>query len=147
MNAIGIQRDGKVLVGGSIIGRTRPLIARLNADGRLDPTFSTGLLQLGEVDSILVQDDQKVVVGGFFTTVRNTDQAPRQNLARLLGDVSDVRLAVQGIDGLVVLIWTDPGYVLQSAPRVEGPYGDVAGADSPYLASVRTQQFYRLRSR
>ncbi len=70
--AIGVQSDGKIVVGGSIFGvnnvNDRKLY-RLNPDGSLDnsfqaPTFGTSS---GIVNDLEIQPDDKIVLGGEFT--------------------------------------------------------------------------------
>jgi uncharacterized delta-60 repeat protein len=68
--SIAVQADGKILVGGqfnganSIGGATRNFMARLDpATGLADSFDPSGD---GEVESIVVQADNKIVVGGFF---------------------------------------------------------------------------------
>jgi uncharacterized delta-60 repeat protein len=66
--SIGLQADGKLLVGGKFTtssGTNGIAIARLNADGSVDSTFNDGTGADGTVVSIAVQTDGKVVVGGF----------------------------------------------------------------------------------
>ena len=76
--AIALQPDGKVLVGGSFTkfgcpvgcpptATVRNRIARLNADGSVDPTFNPGAS--GPVYGILVQPDGRIVAFGNFTSV------------------------------------------------------------------------------
>ena len=68
---IALQADGKILVGGyfqSFSGISINRLARLNSDGSLDTTFNIGTGFNGTVSSIAVQSDQKIVVGGYFTT-------------------------------------------------------------------------------
>jgi uncharacterized delta-60 repeat protein len=62
---------GKILIGGgftSFNGTLRNGIARLNADGSLDTSFNPGLGADGVVWSLALQADQKIVVGGDFTS-------------------------------------------------------------------------------
>ena len=73
VNAIAIQSDGKiVLVGafGTFNGVTSVGIARLNSDGTLDTAFTTntGTGTNNVVNSIAIQSDGKIVLGGQFTT-------------------------------------------------------------------------------
>jgi uncharacterized delta-60 repeat protein len=68
--SLAVQADGKILVGGGFAavgaqGRNR--IARLNADGALDPNFNPGAD--GGVRSLAVQADGKSLVGGDFTAL------------------------------------------------------------------------------
>ncbi|WP_033316645.1 delta-60 repeat domain-containing protein, partial [Pontibacter roseus] len=75
--------DGKKLVGGTFTsynGSSRNRIARLNADGTLDASFNPGTGFNGEVRSLSLQPDGKVLVGGSFTSFNGT---PRSFIARL----------------------------------------------------------------
>ena len=82
--AIAVQADGKILVGGtftSVGGQTRYNIARLNHDGSLDSAFDANASPNdGEVFSIAVQADGKILAGGAFTTMGGQT---RSNIARL----------------------------------------------------------------
>ncbi|MBS1796886.1 MAG: VCBS repeat-containing protein [Acidobacteria bacterium] len=72
--AIGVQSDGKIVVGGDIYGVNNvnaKKIYRLNPDGSLDPTFQSPLFDSssnGIVYDIEVQPDDKIVAGGQFNT-------------------------------------------------------------------------------
>ena len=75
--SIATQSDGKILLGGDFTtfnGTTVNRIARLNADGTLDTTFdtNTGTGANGDVSSIVIQSDNKILVGGTFTTFNGT---------------------------------------------------------------------------
>src|SRR2546422_1049975 len=74
VNALVVQADGKILIGGTFttLGggsgtTTRNRIGRLNPDGALDPTFDPGAS--GSVYALEVQADGKILVGGDFTTI------------------------------------------------------------------------------
>src|SRR5664279_5240179 len=62
--ATAVQRDGKIIFGGaftSVLGVPRNDIARLNADGTLDPSFNLNLdTRVAEVDAVALQPDGKV---------------------------------------------------------------------------------------
>jgi uncharacterized delta-60 repeat protein len=84
--SLAVQPDGQILVGGTfglLGGQTRNRIARLKADGTLDPAFNPGANN--SVNSLAVQPDGKILVGGSFTIMAG--QA-RTNLARLNSDGS-----------------------------------------------------------
>jgi uncharacterized delta-60 repeat protein len=84
-NAVAVQGDGKVLIGGSfttVNGALRGGIARLNSDGSTDHTFGNGLAGAGAY-AIVVQSDGKVLVGGGFTAVNGV---ARRGFARLNSD-------------------------------------------------------------
>jgi len=70
VNAIAKQPDGKILVGGFFYlanDKSKHGLARFNADGSLDESFSAaiGVFPTG-VRAIVVQPDGKILVGGFF---------------------------------------------------------------------------------
>lgn len=71
VNTMVVQPDGKILIGGdftiSDVGRTWRRIARFNSDGSLDQGFDIGLGINGVVNTIALQPDGKIVVGGDFT--------------------------------------------------------------------------------
>jgi uncharacterized delta-60 repeat protein len=90
IRAIAIQTDNKILIGGnftSVAGDgTRKHIARLLPSGAVDTTFTstsgTTSLTLGaSVNTIALQTDGKVLVGGSFTTVTAVP-TPSPNPAR-----------------------------------------------------------------
>lgn len=93
--AAALQADGKILVGGAW-HRTnavkRANISRLNPDGTLDPTFDPGPgtdwdgdrpLITRYVTKIIVQPDQRILVGGSFGRIAGE---PMPGLARLHPD-------------------------------------------------------------
>jgi uncharacterized delta-60 repeat protein len=120
--AMAVQTDGKVVVGGlfTTIGgggtgsTTRNRIARLNADGSVDASFNPGAN--AAVESLVLQSDGKIVVGGSFTTLGGggTGSTPRSSIGRVNADGSvdatfnpgadcDVQaLAVQSDGGILV---------------------------------------------
>ena len=54
-------------------------------------------------------------------------------------------LGIQQSNGAVVLSWTNTSFGLQSAGDVGGPFTNVVGVGSPYLAPITgAQQFFRL---
>ncbi|MBK8875134.1 MAG: delta-60 repeat domain-containing protein [Bacteroidetes bacterium] len=87
INSIAIQSDGKIIVGGSFNrygGITRAGIARLHIDGTLDLSFDPKLNRVIAINSIAIQTDNKILIGGSFGVLnsRNT------NLTRLNMDGS-----------------------------------------------------------
>jgi uncharacterized delta-60 repeat protein len=70
VNTIQIQSDGKILVGGdftSYSGVFRNRIIRLNADYTVDISFVIGTGFDNSVNTIALQSDGKILVGGSFT--------------------------------------------------------------------------------
>ena len=86
--SVAVQDDGKVLIGGTftqVDGVGCNHIARLNADGSLDTGFDPGTGANNSVKAVAVQDDGKVLIGGWFTEV---DGVARNRIARLNPDGS-----------------------------------------------------------
>ena len=88
VDAITVQPDGKILVGGRFLnfnGVARRRLLRLNADGSLDTTFSAGLGPNQPVVSIQVQPDGKSLICGNFTSFNGVVRA---GIVRLNADGS-----------------------------------------------------------
>jgi uncharacterized delta-60 repeat protein len=86
INALAIQKDGKIVAAGNYYNRNIPkflfAVARVNTDGTLDSSFSgdgMDTLDFGnynEARSIAIQQDGKIVVGGVaFITFNTSDMA------------------------------------------------------------------------
>ncbi|MBL0736421.1 delta-60 repeat domain-containing protein [Flavobacterium sp. GN10] len=84
--AIALQSDDKIIVGGSFLtfnGISQKRIIRLNSDGTLDRTFDSGAgFSKGDVRTILIQPDDRILVGGTFAGTYNSLSSSR--LIRLL---------------------------------------------------------------
>jgi uncharacterized delta-60 repeat protein len=83
-----VQPDGKILVAGSFQtfnGSTRNRIARLLPDGTLESstTFNAGTGAAATVNTLALQEDGKILLGGTFTTFNGQS---RSRVARLNGD-------------------------------------------------------------
>ncbi|HEX8018040.1 MAG TPA: calcium-binding protein [Flavobacterium sp.] len=69
--ALNLQSDGKIIVGGSFLnynGISKRRILRLNSNGTLDTTFDSGTgFSNGDVRSILIQSDDRILAGGAFS--------------------------------------------------------------------------------
>lgn len=88
VTAVAAQRNGKILVGGtftSVAGTPRLGIARLNLDGSVDTSFDPGSGVVGTIKSIVIEADDKILIGGSFT---NVSGFTRPNIARLNPDGS-----------------------------------------------------------
>lgn len=75
--------SGQFIIGGgfsSYNGTPRPHVARINANGSLDATFTPGLGTDGNVWALAAQSDGKVIVAGDFSTAGGQT---RQYIARL----------------------------------------------------------------
>ncbi len=81
--ALDLQSDGRILLGGDfrfVNSAVRDRIARLLPNGDLDNTFDPGTGANGSVRAVAVQPDNKVVIGGFFTSMNGI---PQNHIARL----------------------------------------------------------------
>jgi uncharacterized delta-60 repeat protein len=86
IEAVAVQPDGKIILGGSFntFGDTaRNGIVRLNADGSADGAFQADLAPglNAPVSAVATQPDGKVIVGGYFTTFDGV--VARKSIARL----------------------------------------------------------------
>lgn len=100
------QSDGKILIGGSFTNYegtlNRNYLVRLNADKTVDTTFCTNAVDVGKfnafVQSILVQPDGKILIGGSFTNYGGT--TGRDYLIRLNSDGTlDTAFCANATDG------------------------------------------------
>ncbi len=94
--SVAVQADGKVLLGGQFTSlqpnrastaTARQRIARVNANGTLDTGFNPKAN--GDVHSVVVQADGKVLLGGQFTTLQPNGAAAataRERIARVNAD-------------------------------------------------------------
>lgn len=83
-----ILPDDRILIGGEFThynGSPAPNIVRLNSDGTIDPSFDIGSGFNNRVQSIALQPDGKILVGGMFTSYRSE---PAPYLIRLNSDGS-----------------------------------------------------------
>jgi uncharacterized delta-60 repeat protein len=161
---VGVQNDGKVLVGGAfttINGVSLKYFARLNTNGSLDASFQNKLSEGFRVEPfswgvhlISMQSDGKIIIGGGFTAGTGP---PTLNLARLWGS-EDILPRIHnatrsGTD--VNLIWDaipNRKYRVQfkdttSATNWTDLSGDIStsnGSASKTDSTSAGQRFYRL---
>ncbi len=89
--AVKVESSGKVLIGGSFTvanGTSHSGYARLNADGSTDQTFRQGLGANGAVRDIVLQQDNRILLGGDFFYVNGFGTV---GLARLDNTAAVVR--------------------------------------------------------
>ena len=94
VNAIAIQDNGQIIVGGdftAIGGLPRNNLARLNADGSADPTFDPN--PNFPVFDIVLTEDNKILVGGQFNEIAGSQQ---------------YRLAKLNLDGSIDATFSSP---------------------------------------
>ena len=87
--ALALQSDGTIVAGGNFSianGAALNHLVRLNTDGTLDTGFLGGLAGAnGSVNALVSQTDDRIVIGGAFTSV---DNITRYRIARLMTDGS-----------------------------------------------------------
>ncbi len=100
VNAIVVQSDGKVIIGGrftAVSGQPRGNLARLNPDGTLDRSFADSFEAgvNGQVMALALQSDGSIIVGGSFTQANSFET---YNIARYKADgIVDQKFAA--VDG------------------------------------------------
>ncbi|MBU1419706.1 MAG: hypothetical protein KKI15_14555, partial [Proteobacteria bacterium] len=133
VTSLAVQPDGNYLVGGTFTnfnGTPRFGIARLLSTGALDTSFNC-VVSGGyrEVDSIALQEDGRIVIGGNFTTVNGV---ARMNVARLNPDGSldmDFNPGAGADDTVKTAISTGQGQIL-----LGGFFTSVNGEDRAHVA-------------
>jgi uncharacterized delta-60 repeat protein len=139
VRALALQSDGKILVGGAFTNLSDPFyppqhqarshIARLNPDGTLDTTFDPGANN--EVETLVVQADSKIIVGGWFTDLAG-------QLCRGIGRLNADGTLDGGFPGEA------DGSVQALALQVDG--GILVGGDFTHLAGVGRYRIARLNN-
>jgi uncharacterized delta-60 repeat protein len=141
ISAIALQANGQLIIGGSftavafggLTNDTRSFIARLNADGTTDESYSPGANS--SINALAIQLDGKVLVGGSFTQFHPgiAESATNRNgIARI------------DIDGTVDSDFDPDAYggigVITAAPNgqflIGGSFATVGGVTSTNLARL-----------
>lgn len=114
--SIKINGDGKIIIAGgttqyngTVIGN----ITRLNTDGTIDLTFTNGSGTVGEIESISIQSDGKIVAGGDFASFNgrlrncigrfNVDKSFDPTFMSVFGSNSQIVTAVIQPDDKIVI--------------------------------------------
>ena len=134
VDALRLQADGKLLVGGyfsQVGGTARAYLARLDATGALDNSFTDPGLDNG-VRDIVVQTDHKVLIGGMFNQAWGQS---RNSVARLNADGSlDASFGDAGVTGWVNAMFLQAdGKIL-----IGGGLNEVGGQPRNGLARLNT---------
>jgi uncharacterized delta-60 repeat protein len=131
---VAVQTDGKIVLGGdftSINGTPRTNLARVTSLGVLDPGFNVGIPPNAAVNSVAVQSNGKIIIGGFFTQVSGTNRAyvARLNVDGSLDGSFD---SGQGADDAVYVTALQPdGQVL-----IGGLFGSYGGTSRRGIARL-----------
>ncbi len=160
VSEIGIQPDGKIIIGGyftSYNGTPINYIARINSDGSLDGTFNVGTGADNNVYAISIQSDGKITIGGIFTSYNGI---PINRIARLntdgtldgtlnVGTGADASIATTALqsDGKIIIAGAFTSYNGTSINRIarintdgtiDGTFIVGAGADN-YVNTIVIQ--------
>jgi uncharacterized delta-60 repeat protein len=83
VNALAVQQNGNYIAGGDFTsagGTPQAKLARITPAGAVDGSFAPTFDAAGWVGAVAIQGDEKILIGGGFTTVNGTS---RSRLARL----------------------------------------------------------------
>ncbi|MCE5230180.1 hypothetical protein LLG95_11350 [bacterium] len=127
--AIELQRDGKILIAGEyteLDGTPHSQIARLNANGSVDPNFIPGIAAGSTVTAVKLQVDGKILLGGCFG-------GSRQQVVRLNPDGSiDAMFGAADADDAIGALATQPDGRIVMA----GAFRTVGGASRNRIARL-----------
>jgi uncharacterized delta-60 repeat protein len=128
--------NGKILIGGNFNfynGTAINGIARLNADGSIDPTFHSGIPAGETVNFILLQPNNRLIIGGTFTTYNG---AYANKIVRLNanGNLDASFSSLPGVNGAINKA------VLESSGKIIilGDFTQVDNARRKYIARLNT---------
>ena len=133
--ALAIQSNNKLIVGGIFLtygNSAAKRILRLNANGSLDNSFTMGAgLSNGEVRSLLVQADNRILFGGTFSGAYNGILVKR--MARLLSNgVYDNTFSVSLNSTLFSSCFTADNKVI-----IGGNFNSVSGVSKHRVARIK----------
>ncbi len=149
--ALALQTNGQIVVGGQFTAAGgvagQNYLARINGDGSLDTAFDPGSGANGAVETVAVQPDGNILLGGDFSEVNG--QAMNY-IARLngSGNVDPYFFSGLGVDGPVydLLVNTNPIYSTADGSLVQSGFTIyVGGAFTEYNGTHRLG-FARLNS-
>lgn len=86
VRAVALQSDGKIIIGGEFTtynGIAASRIARINSNGDIDSTFTSGTGANSTIHAAAIQADGKIIIGGEFTIYNGVSL---NHIARLNSD-------------------------------------------------------------
>jgi uncharacterized delta-60 repeat protein len=139
--SLALQTNGQVVIGGSfasVNGTSRTRVARLNSDGSVDNGFQNQMTGANNiVQALAIQPDEKVLLGGWFTTVNGTN---RGGIARLnTNGTLDVTFQ-NGMTGAGGALHTVFSVAIQPDGKalIGGTFTTVNGTNCNYIARLNT---------
>ncbi len=126
-----VQPDGKILVGGYAGGGGNYGLIRLTQTGLADPDFHTGLPKLAWVPAVALSGE-KIIIGGLFTNIQNT--IGRTNICRLNnnGSIDETFTALSTPNGRVITLAIQPNNKIV----IGGGFSTVGGIARNYVARL-----------
>ena len=108
VNALLLQPDGRLIVGGYFTPPIKKHFTRLNRDGSVDATFATGTGLSADATALAAQPDGRILVAGNFARFDGTIV---NGLVRVEpnGTIDQSFSAGQGCDGHIVAMAVEPG--------------------------------------
>lgn len=159
VRSVAVQSDNRIVIGGdfeNISSIPRKFIARLLSNGNLDASFDSSGASDNTVETVALQADGRVVVGGWFVTMNGVS---RSRVARLHVNANALSPLLTGARSgnnfnLSFATLTNTAYVLEYNDSLAGqawtPLGLVFGDGlTKMLADINPgvpQRFYRLRT-
>lgn len=149
--AIGLQSDAKIVIGGAFTTldpgatgshvSTRLHLARLNTDGTVDSAY--GIHANANVDAIVIQSDDKAIIGGDFTQLfpqNATSATVRNHIARLNKDGSIDTAFDPNANGsvLALALQSDGKILVGGAFTIFQPAGDANWTQDRYVGRLTT---------
>ncbi|HXF09632.1 MAG TPA: Calx-beta domain-containing protein [Desulfuromonadaceae bacterium] len=153
VHAIAVQLDGRIVIGGmftNVSGVSLNHIARLNQNGTIDSSFTPGVGANDTVETIRLQTDTRILLGGDFSqctgvtrnrvTRLNPDGTVDTTINFGLGTDGFVSTSVIQPDGNIVLGGDFLNYDGQSHPRLVRIYGGSMAGSGAYSFSSASYQ-------
>src|SRR5215204_1994014 len=135
ISAIALQPDNKIIIGGNFTvfkGVTINRLARLNADGSIDPSFNSTANYNNFIYDILLQADGKILVAGSFSAASGQPLSSR--IARLNSDGSldaGFQNNLNTNNAIDSIAQTAEGKIL-----IGGEFTSIGGETKPYIARI-----------
>jgi uncharacterized delta-60 repeat protein len=134
VNCMSLQQDGYLILGGAFTtynGITRNRIARVNQLGQLDNTFNIGSGANDYLNTIVIQPDSNILIGGNFTTFNGIN---RNYIARVKpnGSLDNNFTIGTGFNGPVSFIKLQPDTKI----LVGGPFTNYDGVNCKHIVRL-----------
>ena len=135
-----IQSDQKLVVGGiftTYSGSTANRIVRLNTNGTLDTSFNTGTGFDSSVSALALQSDQKIIVGGIFTTYSGSASNNFRIIRLNTNGTKDTTFSsgITGANGAIRSISIEPG---TDKIMIGGDFTSYSGSTANRIARLNT---------